>query len=671
MLVDEAKEVLRENLEDYLIKKGIKTNNNFKCFNSGAHKHNDKNPSMSFIKNSSRCYCHSCNKSYDIFDLIGLDYGLTEFKDQLNKAGELYNIKIEWTNNSLQETKTTIKKAESSQKNTNNESESIILENSILASQSSKALKYLESRCIKKETADRFNLRYSPNLKGIEALIIPTSKNTYIARNINECTKENRYRKTKGEFIQFNIKALETSNAPIFITEGEIDAISIIQAGGEAIALGGQAIDKVFNKALELGIKQPLIIALDNDETGKANTEKIKERKEELKRQGLKLYFPDIQSLFNECKDANELLKKNDFYFESIINDLISNAENLEETERQEAILKLKRDSVASYKADFEQAIENSKTTTFIPTGFKSLDSLLDGGLYSGLYIVGAISSLGKTTLCLQITDQIAQNSKKDVLIFSLEMSKKELIAKSISRQTSILDIERSKSNTNAKTTRGILTGSKYANYSEEELKLIRDAKEIYFSDIAPNVYIYEGVGNIGVNQIRERVETYTKATGQAPIVLIDYIQLLQPAPESRFSTDKQITDYNVMELKRISRDFNTAIIGISSFNRDNYTAPVNMASFKESGAIEYSSDVLIGLQYKAFSELSSSGNSSSKEKNKERVAEITADINQRAREKRAIEIQVVILKNRNGNRGAIDLDFYPMFNKFNEPRNR
>ncbi len=57
------------------------------------------------------------------------------------------------------------------------------------------------------------------------------------------------------------------------------------------------------------------------------------------------------------------------------------------------------------------------------------------------------------------------------------------------------------------------------------------------------------------------------------------------------------------MELKRISRDFKTPVIGISSFNRDNYNNAVSMQSFKESGAIEYSSDILIGLQNKGAGE--------------------------------------------------------------------
>ena len=169
MQANKAKELLKEKLEDYLTThKGINTKNKFRCFNSGAHKNNDKNPSMSYDKTNLQCHCFSCGNKYDIFDLIGLDYGLTEFKDQLKKAGELYNITIEHNSTTGSQA---VKQTEKSQNNTDSEAERLILEKSILASQSPKALKYLESRCIKEETADRFNLRYSPNLKGIEALI--------------------------------------------------------------------------------------------------------------------------------------------------------------------------------------------------------------------------------------------------------------------------------------------------------------------------------------------------------------------------------------------------------------------------------------------------------------------------------------------------------------------
>ncbi|MBR7083599.1 MAG: hypothetical protein IKI37_00220, partial [Oscillospiraceae bacterium] len=103
-----------------------------------------------------------------------------------------------------------------------------------------------------------------------------------------------------------------------------------------------------------------------------------------------------------------------------------------------------------------------------------------------------------------------------------------------------------------------------------------------------------------------------------------------------------------VLELKRISRDFKIPVIGISSFNRENYKTAVNYASFKESGAIEYSSDVLIGLQLKGAGDKS-------------------FDVDA-AKAKNPREIELVILKNRNGETGKkIAFRYFPMFNYFEE----
>ena len=105
------------------------------------------------------------------------------------------------------------------------------------------------------------------------------------------------------------------------------------------------------------------------------------------------------------------------------------------------------------------------------------------------------------------------------------------------------------------------------------------------------------------------------------------------------------------MELKRISRDFKTPVIGISSFNRDNYNNAVSMQAFKESGAIEYSSDVLIGLQLKG-------------------AGDKDFDPTE-AKKKNPREVELVILKNRNGQTGAkVPFEFYPMFNYFVENDN-
>ena len=83
---------IRNQLENYLHSKGIDTNKNFHCLNPS---HDDKNPSMSYKNNKVKCF--ACEASYDIYDLIGLDYNLTNFADQAKKACEIYNIPYETT----------------------------------------------------------------------------------------------------------------------------------------------------------------------------------------------------------------------------------------------------------------------------------------------------------------------------------------------------------------------------------------------------------------------------------------------------------------------------------------------------------------------------------------------------------------------------------------------
>ncbi len=602
------------------------------------------------------CFSNNCFSNASWIDILAIKGGISpdNTREAISNACKIYGIEID--------SSTAQKPTENYQKATENTYTADFTKWHKAINEQAPA-DYLRERGITADLVERFNLGYCSNIQGIPAIIFPTGSNSFIARNINKnCDKGNRYRKSKGAYEIFNIKALETSEQPIFITEGEFDALSIMRAGAVAIGIGGIAnLDKVILRAKQLNTKQPLIIALDNDDSGKNATEKLKAQESELEQAGLKIYFPDVNRFYFGKKDANEALLENDFYFENVVNDVREESTHLDEIKRQEAILQLQKDSVSNAKDAFNKTIEKSKTASFIPTGFNNLDNLLDGGLYTGLYIVGAISSLGKTTLCLQIGDQIAK-AGNDVLIFSLEMSKMELIAKSISRLTSILDLELSNSNTNAKTTRGILTGSKYSKYNATELKLIQQAKDLYFNEYAPNLYIYEGMGNIGIKQIRDKVEAFKAIKGKAPTVIIDYLQILAPAPDNKFLTDKQNTDINVMELKRISRDYEISVIGISSFNRDNYNAPVNMASFKESGAIEYSSDVLIGLQYKAMSDLKEDG------KDKAKASVIFSEIAEKAKNREPIEIQLKILKNRNGNKGSTDFEFYPMFNKFKEP---
>ena len=153
-------------------------------------------------------------------------------------------------------------------------------------------------------------------------------------------------------------------------------------------------------------------------------------------------------------------------------------------------------------------------------------------------------------------------------------------------------------------------------------------------------------MGDIGVNEIKETIEKHIKITGKKPVVVIDYIQIL--APIDIKASDKQNMDKTVLELKRMTRDFKISIIGISALNRASYKDAIGMDAFKESGAIEYGSDVLIGLQLKGAGEKSFNVDEA------------------KARNPRQIEL--VILKNRNGATGKkLDYEYYPLFNYFNE----
>lgn len=468
-----------------------------------------------------------------------------------------------------------------------------------------------------------------------KALIIPTSTTSYVARNTApDVPKKDRYRKS-GASKLYNSKALQTAKKPIFVVEGELDALSILEVGGEAVGLGSTAnYSQLVNLVKVQKPVQPLVLALDNDQDGQTTTEALAK---ELEQAHIPFYRLNP---YGDQKDANGALMAD----REALKTAVENAESLEEEALEAQKEEYLSTSVAYHLQDFINGIAESVDTPYTPTGFSKLDEVLDGGLFEGLYIVGAISSLGKTTLIGQIGDQIAE-SGGDVLIFSLEMARTEIMAKSISRLTLLDVLENGGDIRNAKTTRGITTGSRYPHYSKAENELIQRSIKAY-GEYAKNIYIHEGVGDIGVDQIREEVRKHILFTGKKPTVIVDYLQII--APHDVRATDKQNTDKAVLELKRISRDFKIPVIGISSFNRQNYKEAVTMEAFKESGAIEYSSDILIGLQLKG-------------------AGKKDFDANE-AKQKNPREIELVILKNRNGATGKrVEMEYYPLFNYFKE----
>lgn len=299
--------------------------------------------------------------------------------------------------------------------------------------------------------------------------------------------------------------------------------------------------------------------------------------------------------------------------------------------------------------------------TPEIPTGFERLDRQLDGGLYEGLYFIGAISSLGKTTFMLQVADNIAQQGQ-DVLIFTLEMSRHEIMAKTLSRLSYEIDTASGSNGNNAKTVRDFTNYKRWQYFSSDDMDLIKDSFREY-EKFAGNLYIHEGLGDINHAYIRETVKQYAEANPdkRPPVVMVDYLQIL--APDEIRASERMNLDKNVLELKRVARDYKIPVFAISSFNRENYSKGVSMLSFKESGAIEYSSDVLMGLQF-SIQEQYDKDNKGISENSKD-YKKVDVD-----KEKDALprKVQLVILKNRNGRTGGrINFDYDPRYNHFQE----
>ena len=680
------------------------TKSTFRCLNPA---HEDKHPSMALHDNYVKCF--ACNVKYDLFALIGVDYALNDFMSQLKKAYEIFEYDLpanliaqKGNDKPVEGTKTPVKPlqqisktstskgpndglSESKRSNKANKRQNYTgyydeCNNRLLSASTKKAhdaKSYLiNERGISEETIKKYKIGFDPNAtlssdKGKEfyvkdALVFPVTLSSYEVRSLDE-DNPIRYAK-QGTASVFNQDVLKTSNEPVFVTEGVFDALSIEQCSTSDYTFNAISLGSATNQGHLINYLQdpdnrprkPLVLALDGDKAGINASKKLAKKLDNL---GVKyvntianpeknrdaLFRPE----FDGVKDANEYYNKNKSLFISQLAFYAIEANEMFEAEIEPYI---QQNSVAGSIQGFIEDIKAKANRDSILTGFKLIDKKLGEGLFEGLYIMGALSSLGKTTLMLQIADNIAEQGDYDVLFFSLEMSKYELMAKSVSRLTYIGVLNKGISQSYAKTTRGISEGRRYGGYVDAEGKehpayddtqkeLIADATA-YYSKIATNLYIYEGLGNIGVREIKEAVDKHYRATGKAPIVFIDYLQILQPYDMK--ATDKQNTDIAVRELKKLSREYSIPVFAISSFNRQNYHNIVNMTSFKESGAIEYSSDVLIGLQFRGAG---------------------TKDFNlSEAQDAFPREIEFKILKNRNGEANTtVNLEFYQLFNYFKE----
>lgn len=577
--------------------------------------------------------CFKCGFSGDVFDLIQQEQGVT-FHESLKIAAESLGIVLD----SYQDQSNTgiLNHAPEPAKPAQNSPIDYTEDLKQYHAQLTSAIPYLQARGISFETANAYNLGFAQHWKSPTAvrngkhptssprLIIPTSRYHYIARDTRIKLTKNQAKFSKmneGTPEIFNQSALyDKSKDKIFVVEGAIDALSLIECGADAIALNSTSnAERLIERLQERPTRSILLLALDNDDGGRRA---LKTLTAGLQRLNISYVTVDICGRY---KDPNEALTSDKSSFIGLIKQAESQAS-------------AKPDSVKSY-IDLLMGgeIEEFQAAKERKTGFSNLDAE-SGGLYAGLYCVAATSSLGKTTFCNQMADQLAMMGE-DVIFFSMEQSRLELVSKSIARMTAQQNMA------SAVTSLSIRKGY-LPSY-------VQKAALDYRNAVSDRLSIVEGNFNCNISFIGDYVRQYVRRTGCKPVVFVDYLQILQPSDENKGQSTKETVDNTVTELKRISRELNLTIFVISSVNRMNYLTPIDFESLKESGGIEYTCDVIYGLQLQCLnSDLFSNQMAKIKEKRK-KIRE------EKARNPRKIEL--VCLKNRYGIANfSCYFDYYP-----------
>lgn len=645
MINDQAIEEIKTHLREYLQDKGLNPNKPFTCLNPS---HDDKHPSMSYDDKRNIVKCFSCNSSYDLISLYALDNNLDNSKDFKRIIDELalkYNVDTKANkSDTIKKVINVIPKKEDYTKYINKCKKNI------------DKTDYLLKRGISEELQQKYNIGYDIKER---MLVLPISKTCYLGRYTDD-TNRYKHHKPKGTTNElFNGNYLKDSDYKtiIWVTEAIIDALSLEEINEDIKAISLNSVNnasQLVQEAKDNNFKGVFMLALDTDTIGiNASTD----LKEDLEAIGIKSFiFNNTLDKYNVVSDDNTIKNKD-------INEwLLSDKEGLKKSVtslndmlytslEQQAIKTYQQENVLNYLDTFNEMIKDKENNKPLSTGIDELDEALEGGFYKkNLVILGAISSLGKTTLALQLGDNIARGGK-DVLIFSLEMSKEELIAKSLSRNSFLKAYDKHYTAL-ALTTREILKGigtNEDIQNNAQRREIYKEAYEDYKENIASNIYITECNDNIDINiaTINEKIKNHIAITNNKPFVIIDYLQIIQN--NDKGLTDKQVIDRIVTSLKRIARDNDITILLISAFNRANYTREANLSSFRDSSTIEYTSDVLLSLQLSKLDGVTDDKN------------EVNLNQEQQKDER---ELTLKVLKNRNGRITDVkDIKFYAKYN--------
>lgn len=277
------------------------------------------------------------------------------------------------------------------------------------------------------------------------------------------------------------------------------------------------------------------------------------------------------------------------------------------------------KDIVLKALDKIEMASKSKGTVTGIPTGFLDLDYKLSGLQPSDLILVAARPSMGKTAFVLNIAQHVAFKQDQSVAIFSLEMSKEQLVNRLFSLESHV-------------DSQSLRTGNlKDADWE----KLIESAGIIGKSRL-----IIDDTPGISVTELRSKCRKY-KLEQDLKLVIIDYLQLMSGSIGKRSDSRQQEISEISRSLKAIARELNVPVIALSQLSRAVEQRPEHrpmLSDLRESGAIEQDADVVMFIYRDDYY-------------NKDTDTPNQAEIN--------------IAKQRNGPIGTVNLAWIPDYTKF------
>jgi len=281
-----------------------------------------------------------------------------------------------------------------------------------------------------------------------------------------------------------------------------------------------------------------------------------------------------------------------------------------------------------------------------LKTGFAKLDRVLNGGISPGLIVLGGSPGVGKSTFAIHVAEAVSRQTP--VLYFSLEMTREHIMAKIISRylfqNRAALRLEPQE----VPSAVDLIGGppEETGQWEPEVLRAIEQAR-IHKESVLSSFYIIvEPLSASGIaNTVKQFIEK-NQELPSPPLVVVDYLQIL-PQEDNKSRNERQAVEESLNHMVQLAHQ-GLPVILISSLSRGSYKVPMQIDSFKETGGIEYSADLLLGLQFQACHE-----------KNMDLNAE---------KDKDPREVELTILKQRYGSSGnLVGLRYYPAYDCFLE----